>query len=114
MIVIDLMITVESVQMPSKEKKSKITLKCVIITFFLLVAALVFAIYWFGQPKQHESTNHKLYGVFNQSVEHQKLTKKIDRSQTVIIVGSQNSGLENYIEHYANMQVQKGRKVNIV
>ena len=31
-----------------------------------------------------------------------------------MIVGSYNDGLENYIEHYANVQVKKGRKVYIV
>ena len=31
-----------------------------------------------------------------------------------MIVGNQNDGLDDYIEHYANKQVKKGRKVNVV
>ena len=67
MIIIDLMITVESVQVPNKDKKSKISIKCVLFIFVLLVGSLTFAIFWLGKPKQHEIVNHKLYGVFDKS-----------------------------------------------
>lgn len=100
--------------MPNKDKKPKITNKCIVFFFVLLVAALVFAIFWFGKTKQHTQINHKLYGAFDKSAPHQKLTKKIEKSHTALIIGKESDGLDNYIEHYANAQIKKGRKVYMV
>ena len=42
------MITVESVQMPNKDIKRKFSIKVLLFVFVLFVAALTFAIFWFG------------------------------------------------------------------
>lgn len=92
------MITVEPVQIPNKDsKKSKLSIKSCIFKFIILVILLALAICYFGSPTKHVEKKHKLYGVFDKSVPHQKLTNKIGKTHTVVIVGNENDGLDHYL-----------------
>ena len=88
-------------------------LGCIIVTtilFLSVVINLFVTLVIFIAEDEHVIDHVKIYEVFEKP-KYQKLRKYLMKEQYVVLVGSDESGVKNFIEHQANLQTQEGRGV---
>jgi len=70
-------------------------------------------VYHLGASKVHQEKKHLLYHSFDASSAHKKLLANLEKTKLSLLVGKKADGVLNFVEHYANKNLLKGRTVYI-